>query len=149
MGLIHPSDKAIDLFNQRWTRGSARWKLHETGIEVLTGKSSTTGKMAETRDGEATVLVLSGRLLIQLHPCWFPSSHDKPRWRMLSRLSRPRRALSIGKMSLPKRKEPFLKAHRFGYRTRCVPRPGFDIPTPCVAALYQALCTITRFSKDY
>jgi hypothetical protein len=59
LGLIYPSDKAVDSFNQRWARGSASWKIQETGIKVVTGKSSTTGEMVRTRDGEATAVMLS------------------------------------------------------------------------------------------
>ena len=54
VGLIKPSDEAIDHFNRKWTRNSARWKLRKTGIEVVTGKSSTSGEMTKTRDGENT-----------------------------------------------------------------------------------------------
>ena len=59
LGLIKPSNEAIDRFNQKWTRESVRWKILETGIEVVTGKSSTSGEMAKTSDGEATLMILS------------------------------------------------------------------------------------------
>ena len=39
-------------------RGASRWKF-KTGIEVITGKSSTDSEMAQTRNWEVAVRVLS------------------------------------------------------------------------------------------
>jgi hypothetical protein len=59
MGLIKPSDSAVKKFNEKWNRNTAQSKLGETGVELVTGKSSTTAQMAKTQDGESTLIALS------------------------------------------------------------------------------------------
>jgi hypothetical protein len=58
-GLLKPTNAAIDIWDQRWKLSTSRWKLKDTGIEFLTGKSTVTAEMSKTVDGEVTLMILS------------------------------------------------------------------------------------------
>lgn len=164
LGLIKPSDNAVDTFNQRWARGSARWKIQETGIEVVTGKSSTTGEMVRTREGEITTMVLS-LLLDSMEADRVAEIVRAMIEAMPSNLVpiRPRRA-QVGNVvksveaqtSCVSWKEEIREAERTVFEgpqvfltNGVLPSASFDIPARCMAAYYQVLCTVTRFPEQY
>jgi hypothetical protein len=164
LGLIYPSDKAVDSFNQRWARGSASWKIQETGIKVVTGKSSTTGEMVRTRDGEATAVMLS----FLLHSMKADTVTEIVRTVINATPSnlvpiRPRRAQiknvvdSVeAQTSCVSWQEEISDAEKIVFEcpqiwttNSTLPQTTFDIPPQCMAAYYQALCAVTRFPGEY
>lgn len=167
LGLIKPSDEAIDRFNQKWTRESVRWKLQETGIEVVTGKSSTSAEMAKTGSGEAALMVLS--LLIEMM-----GTDTVAKIVRIIVESTPGNLVQIK----PRRAQIKNVVAAVESQTTCVswqqeisdvqeivfekpviwmphgshapiPYDSFDLPIECIAAFYQALCTVTRFPENY
>jgi hypothetical protein len=164
LGLIHPADEAVEKFNSRWARGSMTWKMQETGIEVVTGKSSTTGEMAKTRDGEATVMVLS----FLLHAFKADTAAEVVRAVIHATPSslvpiKPRRAQIESVVSSVEAQtscvswqEEVSEAEKIVFEgpqiwtsNSVLPAASFDIPSQCMAAFYQALCTVTRFPDEY
>jgi hypothetical protein len=164
LGLIQPANEAVERFNSRWARGSMSWKMQETGIEVVTGKSSTTGEMAKTRDGEATVMVLSFLLhalkadtaaeIVRAVIHASPSSlvPIKPRRAQIESVVRSVEAQT----SCVSWQEEVSEAERIVFEgpqiwtsNSVLPTAAFDIPSQCMAAFYQALCTVTRFPDEY
>jgi hypothetical protein len=164
MGLIHPSDEAVHLFNRKWTRGSARWKLHETGIEVVTGKSSTTGEMAKTRDGEATVMVLSflshrmraekaaeivRAVIDSTPPTLVPIKPRRAQVENVVTSVEAQTSCVNWQTEIAEAERTVFESPQVWLSDSLCPEAAFDIPTPCAAAFYQALCTMTKFPKDY
>jgi len=164
LGLLRPSDEIIESFNNRWAKESVRWKLHETGIEVVTGKSSTTGEMAKTSDGEAALLVLS--FLIE-------AVGVKTASELLRKIIdatpsdllpiRPRRGQTISVVSAVSAQTACVSWHQEisnAQESVCerpvvwtgdhiLPAASFDLPVDAMRELYHALSVISRFPADY
>jgi len=164
LGLLLPSDKAIEHFNQKWTRESVRWKLQETGIEVVTGKSSATGEMAKTRDGEAALLVVS----FLIEALGAKTASDLTRSIIEATPStllpiKPRRAQVVNVVSavesqttcvswqqdISNAQECVAERPVIWASETVVPGASLDLPVDAMKAFYQALCIITRFPDDY
>ncbi|ORY15051.1 hypothetical protein BCR34DRAFT_598754 [Clohesyomyces aquaticus] len=160
LGLLRPSDKAVDCFNSKWTRESASWKFRQTGIEVVTGRSSTSGFMAKTREGEAAVMVLS--LLLE---CMDSQEVSEVVRRVID--TTPGELVQIK----PRKMQIKNVVTALESQTSCVswqeeieaaelavfehpqiwtpvaplPSASFDISHQSMAAYFQALCTVTNF----
>lgn len=164
MGLITPSEKAVSSFNERWRRGSTRRKLHNTSLEVVTGKSSTSAEMAKTPQGETTVMVLSFltdtiptdvtakvvRHVISKTPNTLVQI--KPRAAQVDNVL----AAIEGQTSCVSWQADITEAENAVFEnpqvwisSSILPPSGFDIPAECLGAFYLALCSITSFPKDY
>ncbi|OAA60418.1 hypothetical protein SPI_05542 [Niveomyces insectorum RCEF 264] len=64
MSLLRLKDEAVEAFNDRMRRNTVRARLADTGVELVTGKSTTTAEMARTQSGETTLVVLSFLLAV-------------------------------------------------------------------------------------
>jgi len=164
LGLLQPSDRAIEVFNEKWAKESVRWKLQETGIEVVTGKSSTTGEMAKTRDGEAALLVLS----FLIEALGAKTAADLSRKIIDATPSnllsiRPRRAQIANVVTAVESQTTCASWDQeiTGSQDSVCERPviwtsdiisphvSFDLPLEAMQSFYHALCIISRFPTDY
>jgi len=163
-GQLLPSDKAIDDFNNKWKNGSRRWKLVGTGIEVITGKSSTTGEMAKTDAGVVTLLVIS----FLIDALGAETTSDLAR-RVINKTPaellpiRPQRAQVANVVSAVqsqtgnvsweqeiKEAQSFVLEKPAVYiNALSVPMALQDIPVEAMRAFYQALCAISRVPGEY
>ncbi|KAK9425352.1 hypothetical protein SUNI508_13088 [Seiridium unicorne] len=163
-GLVRPSDQAVDEFNRKWTKGSSRWRLQETGIEMVSGKSSTTAEIAKTREGESALIVLS--FMVEAFGAKVTSDFAR---RIVD--STPDTLVPIK----PRRAQVTNVVGAIECQTTCVswqaeihgaqqavheqpviwtadsvlPSRSFDLPVDAMRAFYQALCTVSRFPQDY
>lgn len=162
-GQLQPSDKATQDFRKRWKNGARRRRIAE-GLEFVTGKSSTTNKMAETPHGEVAVLVIS----FLIEALGAETTSDLAR-RIIS--TTPDHLISIrplkeqitnvvsaiqsqtGNVSWY---DEILDAQThvdeppgFWPSELSVPHMSYDIPVEAMKAFYQVLCTVSRFPNDY
>ncbi|KAK0719295.1 hypothetical protein B0H67DRAFT_572843, partial [Lasiosphaeris hirsuta] len=164
LGLLRPSDEIIESFNNRWTKESARWKLQETSIEVVTGKSSTTGEMAKTGDGEAALLALS----FLIETVGTKTASELVRKIIDATPSdllpiRPRRGQIANVITAVGTQTACVSWHQeISNAQECVcerpivwagdnrlPSASFDLPVEALRALYHAFSVISRFPSDY
>ncbi|KAJ9418018.1 hypothetical protein QL093DRAFT_2118487 [Fusarium oxysporum] len=164
LGLLRPSDRAVDDFNEKWKRGSKRWMMRETGIEVVSGKSSTTSEMAKTQDGESTLIVLS----YLIEALGSKSAGDFSRQIIEETPARlvpikPRRAQVSNVVTAVESQTTSISWQNeidFAQQAVCekplvwtsemiVPPESFDVPLDGLKAFYRALCVISRFPDEY
>jgi hypothetical protein len=164
LGLLQPSAQAVDNFNKKWTKESVRWRIQETGIEVVTGKSSATGEMAKTRDGEAALLVVS----FLIEALGVKTTSDLVRSIIEATPSnllpiKPRRTQVANVVTAIESQttcvswqDDILNAQECVFERPVVwasemplPEASFDLPVGAMKAFYQALCIISRFPDDY
>ncbi|KAL5331149.1 hypothetical protein ACEPPN_000678 [Leptodophora sp. 'Broadleaf-Isolate-01'] len=163
-GLLQLPDKAIQDFNNKWTTGSSRWKLPKTGIEVITGKSSTTGEMAKTPDGEVALLVIS----FLTEALGAETTSDLAR-RIINATPadllpiRPLRAQVADVVSAIQSQTGNVSWHQeitnaqvYVHEQPVVwigelsaPQTSYDIPVEAMKTFYQVLCAVSRFPNDY
>jgi hypothetical protein len=162
-GLLKPTDASVEIFNQRFNLSTTRWKLKETGIELATGKSTTTAEMMKTAHGEVTLMILSflldslvldgvndiARALIEATPQNLVPV--KPRRTQIINLLKAVQSQVSG-VNWRDQMEDAEKIVGETEQTwsRAVgqhPSSSFEIPTKAMAAYYQALCTVTRFPE--
>jgi hypothetical protein len=141
-----------------------RRKLHDTGLEIVTGKSVTSAEMAKTREGEATLMVLSfltdalqSEVAAQVVRDIIDGMPDT-----LVQI-RPRRAqvdnvitAIEGQTSCVSWQKDIIEAEmavceipQVWDSGSVLPSSSWDIPTKCIAKFFQALCTVSRFPQDY
>ncbi|KAI0126327.1 hypothetical protein BJ170DRAFT_401833 [Xylariales sp. AK1849] len=163
-GLVRPSDQAVDEFNQRWTKGSSRWRLQETGIEMVSGKSSTTAEMAKTREGESALIVLS----FMIEALGAKPTSDFARQIVDSTPEtlvpiKPRRAQITNvvgaiecqttcvswQSEIERAQQAVCERSVIWTPESVLPSRSFDLPLDALRAFYQALCTVSRFPQDY
>ncbi|SPJ83613.1 uncharacterized protein FTOL_10129 [Fusarium torulosum] len=164
LGLLRPSDRAIDDFNEKWKRGTKRWKMRETGIEVVSGKSSTTSEMAKTQDGESTLIVLS--YLIEALGSKFTADFsrqiiEKTPARLVP--IKPRRTQVTNVVTAVESQTACISWQHeidFAQESVCekplvwtsemiIPPESFDVPLDGLREFYRVLCVISRFPDEY
>jgi hypothetical protein len=163
LGLIRPSDQVIDEFNRKWKLRSRRWTLHNTAIQFVTGKSTTSSELIKTRDGEVALMMLSfltDSLKVEVVTKMIRTIIDTTPDSLIP--VKPGRVQLTNVVSTVESQTSCISwtaevtgaqsvleegpAHQAGGTV--VPPYSFDIPAQCLAAYYQALCTVSRFS-DY
>ncbi|KAF2470781.1 uncharacterized protein BDR25DRAFT_314453 [Lindgomyces ingoldianus] len=161
LGLLRPVDEAIDQFNGKWTRGSTTWEFCETGIEVVTGQSSTSNFMAKTRAGEAAVMVLSlllecmdARDVSEIVRLVIDSSPNnlvqiKPRKtqikNVVTTIESQTSCISWQEEIMAAQVAVLENSPIWTRDQGPVSSDSFEIPNQCMAAYFQALCAVTNF----
>ncbi|KAH8744149.1 hypothetical protein BGZ57DRAFT_936615 [Hyaloscypha finlandica] len=161
-GLLKPTDASIDMFNHRWNLSTARWKLKETGIEIATGKSTTTTEMMKTADGEVTLMILSFLLdslafdgVNEITRCLIDATPQslvplKPRRAQITNLLKAVQSQVSGidwRDQMEDAEKTVGETQLVWHRGLVSPKWSFELPTKAIAAYYQALCTVTRFPE--
>jgi hypothetical protein len=164
LGIIKPCDEAISRFNQRWTRGSMKWTMKETGIEFVTGKSSTSAELAKTAEGEATLMLLSFLLdsmqreeVTKFAMRVVNTTPDsllqiKPRRAQIASIVTAvnNQTASVSwQTEIEEAQKAVFEYPKLWHPNDILSHDSFDLNTEALAAYYQALCTITRFPNDY
>ncbi|KAI9851315.1 MAG: hypothetical protein M1824_002730, partial [Vezdaea acicularis] len=164
-GLVNPSAQTLDRFARELKNGTSQRKLQGTGIELVTGQSSTTKEMTKTQEGEVALMILS----FLLHSLRIDTVTEivkvtvnktpehlvpiKPRRSQIDSLVKAvdsqtscvtwqetiREAeVSVGEMPLASARS-----------NSPLPSWAFDVPAESLSEYFRGLCSICRFPDEY